>query len=480
MLRRNAPLVSFLRSTGSLATQEPSGPSVKVQIPGPSSKKIHQKLQQVHQAPSVKFFVDYEKSFGNYLIDADGNALLDSFMQISSIPLGYNHPELASLNSDPRWISSMISRPALGNFPRSDFADLVRNALISVAPEGLSHVQTMMDGTSANENAIKQSFIRYMTKKRGGPPSKEDLETCMRQEMPGTPQLTVMGFQGSFHGRSLAMLSVTRSKGIHKVDIPAFDWPIANFPRYKYPLKEHETFNKQQDKTCLNDVENKIRVQKDKGRDVAALIVEPIQSEGGDFHASADFFKGLQRICKEHGVTFIVDEVQTGGGASGHFWAHEAWGLSEAPDIVTFSKKMLLGGYYYRDDLTVNEPYRIFNTWMGEPTKLVVLEKVVEIIKRDNLVEKTKAVGDYLKSKLDGLAKEFPNKVTNVRGQGTLCAFDLPDVGQRDKLLGNALQKGLHIGGCGDTTVRFRPALVFLEKHVDLTIDIIRQSLKEN
>jgi 4-aminobutyrate aminotransferase/(S)-3-amino-2-methylpropionate transaminase len=481
MLRRNTQFVSFLRSAGTIATQEPSGPSVKVQIPGPSSKKIHQKLQQVHQAPSVKFFVDYEKSFGNYLVDADGNALLDSFMQISSIPLGYNHPELANLSKDPRWITSMISRPALGNFPRSDFADLVRNALISVAPEGLTHVQTMMDGTSANENAIKQAFIRYQTKKRGGKsPTEEDLKSCMNQKLPGTPNLTVMGFQGSFHGRSLAMLSVTRSKPIHKVDIPAFNWPIANFPRYKYPLKEHADYNKQQDYDCLGDVEMKIRMQADKGHDVAALIVEPIQSEGGDFHASPEFFKGLQKICKDHGVTFIVDEVQTGGGASGHFWAHEAWGLPEAPDIVTFSKKMLLGGYYYKDELTVNEPYRIFNTWMGEPTKLVVLEKVVEIIKRDNLVEITKVVGDYLQKNLHELAKKYPNKVSNVRGQGTLCAFDLPDAAQRDKLLGDALQKGLHVGGCGDTTVRFRPALVFLEKHVDLTIDIIQKVLKEN
>jgi 4-aminobutyrate aminotransferase/(S)-3-amino-2-methylpropionate transaminase len=137
--------------------------------------------------------------------------------------------------------------------------------------------------------------------------------------------------------------------------MPAFDWPIANFPRYKYPLNENTDYNKLQDKECLADVEKKIIANKSNGRDVAAVIVEPIQSEGGDFHASADFFKSLQKICKEKGVTFIVDEVQTGGGASGHFWAHEAWGLSESPDIVTFSKKMLLGGYYYKDELTVNE-----------------------------------------------------------------------------------------------------------------------------
>ncbi|CAD5218957.1 unnamed protein product [Bursaphelenchus okinawaensis] len=478
MLRTRAPL-TFIRQIGTIAVQEPAGPSVKTEIPGPRSKHLHESLKRVHQAPSVKFFVDYESSFGNYLIDADGNALLDSFMQISSIPIGYNHPELIALHSDPRLITAAVSRPALGNFPRTDFAELVSNSLISVAPPGLRHVQTMMDGTGANENAIKQAFIRYQTLKRGGPPSPKDLESCMNQELPGTPKLSVLGFQGSFHGRSLGMLSVTRSKAVHKVDIPAFDWPIAKFPRYKYPLVKHESYNKRQDKECLEDVKRLIEQRKKEKRDVAAVLIEPIQSEGGDYHASNEFFTELQKICKEKGVTFIVDEVQTGGGASGHFWAHEKWQLPEAPDIVTFSKKALIGGYFYKDELTVNEPYRIFNTWMGEPTKLVILEKVIEIIKRDRLVEQTAKVGEHLQKALEKLEQHYPNLVSSVRGQGNLCAFDLPDSGKRDKLLGIALKHGLHIGGCGDLTVRFRPSLIFEQKHADIAIDILSQSLKE-
>ncbi|KAI6233867.1 4-aminobutyrate aminotransferase, mitochondrial [Aphelenchoides fujianensis] len=479
MLRRNLPTANLLRFTSSIATQEPKGPSVKTSVPGPRSQELHSQLKKVHQAPSVKFFVDYEKSFGNYLIDADGNEFLDPFMQISSIPLGYNHPELVELHKDPRWITSMISRPALGNYPRVDFAELVQNALISVAPKGLRHVQTMLCGTSANENAIKQAFIKYQTVKRGGQsPTADDLSSCMKQKLPGTPNLCVLGFEGSFHGRSLAMLSVTRSKPIHKVDIPAFQWPIARFPRYKYPLNENEEYNRKQDEECLDDVRQHIESRKKQENDVAAVLVEPIQSEGGDFHGSPDFFKGLQKICKENGVTFIVDEVQTGGGASGHFWAHEKWDLPEAPDIVTFSKKLLLGGYYYKDEWAVNEPYRIFNTWMGEPTKLVVLEKVIEIIKRDKLVDKTRDVGDLLLAKLENVAFEFPKLVANARGQGTLCAFDMPNSEKRDKFLAEALKHGLHIGGCGDVAVRFRPALVFQRKHVETAVDIINKTLK--
>lgn len=117
---------------------------------------------------------------------------------------------------------------------------------------------------------------------------------------------------------------------------------------------------------------------------------------------------------------------------------------------------------------------------MGEPTKLVVLEKVVEIIKRDGLVEKTKIVGDYLLKNLEKLASDFPQQISNVRGQGVLCAFDLPNSTERDKLLADCLQNGLHVGGCGETTVRFRPALIFQEKHVDLTIGIIRKALDQD
>uniref|UniRef100_A0A7E4V294 Gamma-amino-N-butyrate transaminase n=1 Tax=Panagrellus redivivus TaxID=6233 RepID=A0A7E4V294_PANRE len=471
---------NVIRCLSGIATSEPSQPVVLTPIPGPKSQELKTAMAKVHQNPSVKFFVDYEKSFGNYLVDADGNVILDTFMQISSIPLGYNHPELVALHKDPRFITAAVSRPALGSFPRTDFADLVKNALISIAPKGLTHVQTMMDGTGANENAIKTAFIKYQTNRRGGkPPTTEDLISCMNQELPGTPHLSVLGFHGAFHGRSLAMLSVTRSKAVHKVDIPAFDWPIALFPRYKYPLEKFEEYNRAEDEKALKSVRDLIASRKKENRDVAAIIVEPIQSEGGDFHGSPEFFRELQKIAADNGITFIVDEVQTGGGASGTLWAHEQWDLPTSPDIVTFSKKALIGGYYYKDEWKVNEPYRIYNTWMGEPTKLVTLEKAVEVIKRDNLVQKTKDVGIELRRGLSVLEAIYPRLIFNVRGMGTLTAFDTSDTKTRDKLLDIALARGLQIGGCGDTSIRFRPALIFDEPHLKLTLEILERAIKD-
>uniref|UniRef100_F1KZ14 (S)-3-amino-2-methylpropionate transaminase n=2 Tax=Ascaris TaxID=6251 RepID=F1KZ14_ASCSU len=436
-------------------------------------------MDLVHQTSSVRFFADYERSIGNYLVDADGNRLLDMYMQVSSLCLGYNHPDLVEAISDPRFITAAVSRPALGSFPRTDFADILKKSLISIAPKGLSAVQTMMCGSSSNEHALKTAFMWYQAQKRGGPPTTKYLESSMRHELPGTPNVTVLSFEGAFHGRTLAMLSTTRSKPIHKVDLPAFQWPVAKFPRYKYPLSENVEYNKKEDDDCLAMVESIIKKQKKAKRDVAALIVEPIQSEGGDHHGSAAFFQGLRDITKKHGVVFIVDEVQTGGGGTGSFWAHDTWNLQSPPDIVTFSKKYMTGGYFYADHLRIKEPYRIYNTWMGEPTKVILLEKAIEVIKRDNLLKNVRNIGEELQKGLRDLEQKYSSKMHNVRGLASFCAFDIRNASKRDEFLAKALSKGLNLGGCGDAAIRFRPALIFGKKHLEIALDILDKSMKD-
>ncbi|EYB88186.1 hypothetical protein Y032_0251g182 [Ancylostoma ceylanicum] len=497
--------LSAVRNVASIASQEPAGPSMKTSVPGPASMAIKQKMDPVHQTTSVRMFVDFEKSFGNYIVDADGNTLLDVYTQISSLPLGYNHPDLVKAAANPNFIvgysmligflpgylncakisetsrqTSLVSRPALGSFPRTDFPDGIEAALTSIAPKGLKAVQTMLCGTSANENAIKTAFIWYMTNRRGGnPPDQAALDSCMVQNQPGTPKLSVLGFQGAFHGRSLCMLSVTRSKAIHKVDIPAFDWPIAKFPRYKYPLADNKAYNDAQDKECLQDVREKIAEWKKKNHDVAAVIVEPIQAEGGDNYGSPEFFKGLQKITKENGICFIVDEVQTGGGGTGDLWAHAHWNLPSPPDIVTFSKKLITGGYFYGEHMRVKQAYRIYNTWMGDPAKLFLLQKVVEVIKRDNLLEKTRDVGKFFQKELAQLQAAHSSKLSQARGLGTFAAIDFPTAAVRDKFVDKAISIGLHCGGCGDKSLRFRPSLIYEKKHAELTFDLLEKAVKQ-
>jgi len=461
-----------------LVPSEPDGPSMVTTCPGPVSQACKRDLDRMQNTGAVHFFCDYQKSIGNYLADVDGNMYLDVFQQISSLPLGYNHPFMMSVLKNPDNAATFINRPALGSLPPKDFADQLRSSLLSVAPPGLKEVQTMACGSCSNENAFKAVFIRWQNLQRDGkPPSAEEIETCMSNAEPGAPNLSILSFKGGFHGRTFGTLSCTRSKPIHKLDIPAFDWPCVDFPAYRYPLEANKAFNDAQDAKCLAQAEEIMYDRAKEGKHVAGIIVEPIQAEGGDNHASPAFFKGLQKLSKKFDAAFIVDEVQTGCGATGKFWAYQHWGLESPPDFVTFSKKMLTGGYFYNSEYRPDQGYRIYNTWLGDPSKMVLLEAVIRVIKEQNLLDVVTQSGNRLKKGLSEIQGIFPNKLANVRGLGTFVAFDCPSGADRDKLIGKMRNRGVQMGGCGDYTIRFRPALIFQPHHVDIFLNIFEDVL---
>ena len=157
---------------------------------------------------------------------------------------------------------------------------------------------------------------------------------------------------------------------MHKVDIPAFHWPAAQNPRYKYPLADNVEYNRAQDEASLADIRAKISEWKDSyGKEVVAVVMEPIQSEGGDNYLSNEFAQGVRDLTLELGIYFIVDEVQTSVCSTGKFWGHEHWNLTTPPDFVTFAKKMLSCGFYHNNDTRVQQGYRQFNTFFGDPVR---------------------------------------------------------------------------------------------------------------
>ncbi|KAK6465341.1 4-aminobutyrate aminotransferase [Scheffersomyces coipomensis] len=460
---------------------EPTAPTVKTtEFPGEKSKVAIKSLGTVFDSRTAYFVADYEKSIGNYLVDVDGNTYLDVYAQIASIPLGYNNPALIEAAKSDKMIRAIVDRPAIGNFPGKDTEEIIAE-ILKIAPKGQDKVWSGLSGADANELAFKATFFWYQSKKRGyaNPFSEEENVSVMKGQSPGSPDLAILSFERAFHGRLFASGTTTSSKPIHKLDLPSFNWPKAEYPSYKYPLDKHEAENKEEDKRCLEIVDKLFQTWK---VPIAGLLVEPIQSEGGDNHGSKEFFQGLRDITLKYGALLIVDEVQTGVGATGKLWAHEHFELSPLPDIVTFSKKFQSAGYYFHDpEIVPNQPYRQFNTWCGDPARIILAGAIGHEVLKHDLPALAQKVGTYLFTKLEALQQKYPKYLQDLRGKNraTFIAWSLDDATARNKFLADMKTVGVNIGGCAENSVRLRPTLVFEEKHADLLVEAIEKVLSK-
>lgn len=461
--------------------KEPKGPKLVTEsVPGPKLMAANDHLGSVFDNRAAYFVTDFYNSVGNYISDADGNQLLDVYCQISSIPLGYNNPELYAAATLPEMASSLVNRPALACFPQVDYASILEDGILAAAPPGMTKVWTALSGSCANETAYKAAFMYQAARERGAMDfSDDELQSVMLNKAPGASTKTILSFEKGFHGRLFGSLSTTRSKAIHKMDIPAFDWPVAPFPELKYPLKEHVAENAAEEERCLAAFEE--IVESHPPCHIAAIIIEPVQSEGGDNHASPAFFHGLRALTRKHDILMIVDEVQTGVGALGKFWAHEHWNLQHPPDMVTFSKKFQAAGFYFSDSaLQPSQPYRQFNTWCGDPSKAILAKAIYQEVAKNNLVERTATTGDYLYKELEGLSEKYPGQILNLRGEkfGTFIAWDCENPTRRNELLMKMRGAGVNIGGCGERSVRLRPTLVFEPTHANVLLNALEHVFK--
>jgi 4-aminobutyrate aminotransferase/(S)-3-amino-2-methylpropionate transaminase len=396
---------------------------VRNRIPGNLSRLAMSAINKRQDARTIRLVSNLEKSHGNYLVDADNNKLLDVYCNIASLPLGYNHPKL--LQNAEKFLPYLIQRSSLAVIPPNSWVNKIEK-LMYFAPKGLDYIHTGCGcGSGANENAFKAAFINFFNRNLASYKFSEEkiYSSAMENSFPGSPDLSILSFDKAFHGRTLGCLSTTRSRPIHKINIPAFKWPKADFPKLRYPLEEFEYENILEVSRCVSQVNDILyKDSQEKRPTIAGMIVEPIQGEGGDNHAPANFFREIRKLAKHYGVSFMVDEVQTGVGSTGKFWAHEHWDLETPPDIVTFAKKMQIAGYFTTKDYEPTHPYQIFNTWMGDPVRILLLEQILNIIEEDNLIEKTAEIGRNLLEELMQI-----ENIKNVRGQGTFIAFDVKD-----------------------------------------------------
>lgn len=203
------------------------------------------KLETMTDNKAHHFPVDLQKSLGNYVADTDGNMYLDVFNSIACISLGYNHPEILDAAKSDLMTTIVANRTGLGINPPKEYPEIMKEAFMDVAPKGMHRVGAAMCGSCSVEATYKHAFFSYQKRARGERVDFNELElqSCMKNEAPGSPHLGILSFKSGFHGRQLGSLSTTRTKAIHKLDMPAFDWPCAQPPAYKYPLDQHEAYN---------------------------------------------------------------------------------------------------------------------------------------------------------------------------------------------------------------------------------------------
>ncbi|OMH85185.1 4-aminobutyrate aminotransferase [Zancudomyces culisetae] len=384
-------------------------------------------------------------------------------MQGSSIPLGYNHPELLKASQSEDTLIALTNTPTLDITLSKDWCKKLENTYLTVEPKGMGNVFTSATGVDPNEVALRATILVH-EKSRRFKSSNLETENAVGSKAQRNSKVSFISFKSEVSGGNASSTKADDIVPLQKENDSATLCSFVPFPELKYPLDNYETENKNEEKLCLSSVEKMIEGQ---FSPVAALVVEPIFCEGGDKHASNDFFRELRRITKERGVFLIVDETQTGVGTTGTFWAHEKWGLESPPDIVTFSSKMQSSGFYFTDELKIAQSHEILNKWSAEPIKLAHSKAVVDTIQRDDLLQQNMRTGRYLMSHLRPLSVRYHRVIRNLRGSGTFISFDCPTREIQQRVLFLLRSNGIMIDGSGTSTIRFRPSLTFANKHVN-------------
>lgn len=433
-----------------------------------SPAEVHQTLQRHIFADGYDIVLDLEKSQGSYLYDAKGGRRLLDFMTFfGSNPLGFNHPKM----KDPEFRRVLLRvaelKPSLSDLYTVEYAQFVESFARRCKPSYLPHAFFIEGGTLAVENTLKVAFDWKVRRNRA-------------KGIKGERGQQVIHFKDAFHGRSGYALSLTNTDPAKTDLFPKFPWPRIDNPSLRFPVtSEVEKDVVAAEQQALAQIDSAFDSNPD---DIAAIIIEPIQAEGGDHHFRAEFLQALQRICRERECFFIVDEVQTGIGITGKMWGHEHFGLQ--PDALAFGKKTqccgcLVGPKVDEEPENVfRVPSRLNSTWGGNLTDMVRFGRFLEIIEEDRLIENAKSVGEFLLSGLEELQKEGSGAMSNARGRGLMIALDLDTPELRKKMLETLKQQGLLALACGKRSVRFRPALCLSRSEAASGLEIVRRSLR--
>ena len=432
-----------------------------------SPDQVHEVLARSLLIDGFKLVFDARASRGSWFVDArSGERYLDLYTFFGSAALGANPPGLADDEDFLAVLAEVAAnKPANSDVYSTHLADFVQTFVRVLGDPALPHLFFVEGGALAVENALKTAFDWK---------SRRNEAAGRSRDLGGK----VLHLTHAFHGRSGYTLSLTNTDAVKTDRYPKFDWPRIDVPAIHFPIE-----------SSLDEVEAAEARALDQARasfehhphDIACFIAEPIQGEGGDNHMRAEFLQAVQSLCHEYDALFVLDEVQTGVGLTGSTWAYQQLGLE--PDIVAFAKKAQVGGIMAgrRVDAVADNVFtvsgRINSTWGGGLVDMVRARRVLEIIERDGLVARAAATGAWFLDRLRDIGERHPTTMSNVRGRGLMCAFDLPDRAARERAIVRLREEHVLVLGCGERSIRFRPALNVTEQELEFGLTALDRAL---
>jgi L-lysine 6-transaminase len=415
-----------------------------------------------------KVVIDLEKSRGSYLYDgATGHRLIDLYGFFGSMPVGFNHPYF-----DEPAVQRDLLRAAKVKVANSDvyseaYAEFVDTFARVAGLPPLDGYLFIEGGALAVENTLKAAMDWKVRKNLAAGRGERGTQ--------------ILHFRHAFHGRSGYTMSLTNTDP-RKTDLFAkFDWPRVSTPCINFSLPESE---RERDViACEKKSEDEIRAQIDQRKiDICAIIIEPIQGEGGDNHFRGEWLRKLREICDENEILLIFDEVQCGMGVTGRMWCCQHFDV--LPDVLAFGKKAqvcgVMGGPRLDEvkDNAFRLPSRLNSTWGGNLTDMVRSTHYMRIMEEERLSENAGKVGGYFLDQLKVLERTDP-RISAVRGRGLFLAFDLPDANTREKFWKGLFDLGVLTLRSGEQSIRFRPALDITAEVVDEAMDLIRKYCRD-
>jgi L-lysine 6-transaminase len=463
--------ITATRTPARSAAKRPAKVAVRARATAPAAQAIapaavHETIARHMLADGYDIVLDLEKSRGRHFYDSRrGRWYLDMFSCFATMPLGINHPKMRDLGFLERLTRAALVNPTNSDVYTVEMAGFVETFGRLAMPEYLPHLFLVAGGTLGVENALKAAFDWKV---------RQNFRRGYREERGHQ----VLHFRKAFHGRSGYALSLTNTADPRKYEyFPKFDWPRIAAPALRFPVDAAETERvRRAEGESLDAIKNAFAERKD---DIACIIIEPIQAEGGDNHFRPEFLRALRDVAHENRALLVFDEVQTGMGITGRMWFHQHDDVR--PDLLAFGKKTQVCGMM-AGRMIDEEPDNVFrvssrlnSTWGGNLVDMVRCQRHLEIMAEDRLVENAATVGEHLKRGLEALQASRPELLSSARGRGLMCAIDFPDGPTRDAAADHAFELGMIILPCGTHSLRFRPPLDVTAAEIDEALAVLKR-----